>query len=79
MKISFFIALNKSLKQCFKTRSSPAGRPGTQAWNRARLKKKLARDLPWQNPKGRPGTRTIRVNPGETRLLHIYKTTSFLA
>ena len=47
----------------FKTRTGPAGRPGTRptrAWDRSG----------WRQKPGRPGqTRSTRSNPGETRLI----------
>ena len=55
--------------QCFKTRTGPAGRPGTRptrAWWRQKPARELARWNP-VDPEGRPGTRTTRSNPVETR------------
>jgi hypothetical protein len=56
-------------KQCFKTRTGPAGQPGTRptrAWNRSGLRQKPARELARENPvdpePGPPGQ--TRVRPG---------------
>jgi len=68
--------------QCFKTRTGPAGRPGTRptrAWDRSGWRQKPARELARWNPvdpAGRPGTRATRVNPAETRrvfFIYIYR------
>ena len=62
-----------TLKHSFKTRTGPAGRPGTRptrAWDRSGWRQKPARELTRRNPvdpEGRPGTRSTRSNPGETR------------
>jgi len=63
----------KYVKHSFKTRTGPAGRPGTRptrAWDRSGWRQKPARELTRWNPvdpEGRPGTRSTRstrVRPG---------------
>ena len=56
--------------QCFKTRTGPAGRPGTRptrAWDRSEWRQKPARELARENPvdpgPGPPGQ--TRVRPGQ--------------
>jgi len=46
-----------SSKHSFETRTGPAGRPGTRAWDRSGFKQKPAWELAWQNPAdpGKPG------------------------
>jgi hypothetical protein len=58
------------IKQCFKTRTGPTGRPGTwptRAWDRSGWRQKPARELARENPvdpgPGPPGQ--TRVRPGQ--------------